>query len=138
MRIKLQKSEKVFAKHCMSYSQDMIELHDIYQELTRRYPSLTKQSRTRMIHATNNHLHTAFIKLKVFTGRAVTNSFAESVNSQLHRIWMNQQGTIVKQIKCLHEFTIQSLRQLDEPFVVTPELVQLLGNTTLSILKWYC
>ena len=72
-----------------------------------------------MIQAANNHLNTAFINLKVFTGKTLTNSYAESVNAQLRGVGMNQQGSRVEQIKHLQEFTIQSLRKLDKPFVVT-------------------
>ncbi len=120
----------------MSYSQSPQDLQEIHQEFFRRYRKLSPQRQARMIQAANNHLNTAFINLKVFTGKTLTNSYAESVNAQLRGVGMNQQGSRVEQIKHLQEFTIQSLGKLDDkPFVVTPELVQLLGQTTLSILS---
>ena len=119
----------------MSYSQNPQELQEIGQDFTRKYRRLSPQRQARMIQAANNQINTAFINLKVFTGKTLTNSYAESVNAQLCNIKMNQQETRVQQIQRLHEFSIQSLGRLDDPFVATPELVQLLDKTTLSVIS---
>ena len=119
----------------MSYSQNPQELQEIGQDFTRKYRRLSPQRQARMIQAANNQINTAFINLKVFTGKTLTNSYVESVNAQLRKMKMNQQETRVQQIQRLHEFSIQSLGRLDDPFVATPELVQLLDKTTLSVIS---
>mgnify|MGYP004703151233 FL=1 len=50
------------------------------------------------------NLASAFINLKVFTGNTITNSYAESVNAQLHRFGIEMQGTHLDQLILLQHF----------------------------------
>jgi len=72
----------------------------------------------------------AFIKLKVFTGGTLTNSFSESMNALLRKHGLNTNYDMISVIQYLSNFIINRSYQDRRPLFLNPEFSRLIAEDT--------